>query len=160
MILPVYETPMDQIKILIQNCTLSSFWQIIFTKLLSNLQINFKFKFKSPHNSVAVSKWGGKKELKFNDILQTLLCLYIYATFVTCDKIDIFTDGFWAFITETFYNSFHHWSCGCKPCFILFSIIWATAHPSFLIITLIHVTITTDHVLHTSKPLLWLKLNL
>ena len=84
---------------------------------------------------------------------------YIYY-FCTCDKILIFTNGLQVFIVDTFCYSFWWQSHGHG--FHLLFITWkgVTAHPSFLIVTLIHLLAIATLVPLTSKPLLWLGLGL
>ena len=84
---------------------------------------------------------------------------YIYYL-CTCDKILIFTNGLQVFLVDTFCYSFQWRSHGYEFCLSFYNSKGATAHPSFLIVTLIGLLTIAALVPLTSKPLLWLGLGL
>ena len=104
---------------------------------------------------------GGEEERIQNRYIFTNMPAPIYVHYShTCDRILDFTNRLQVFIADTFYCSFQWQSHGYG--FHLCSITQkrVTAHPSFLIITLICLPTIADLVPHTSKPLLWLGLGL
>ena len=83
-------------------------------------------------------------------------CAYIHY-FCTCDKILIFTNGLW--VSHSIVHSDGD-PMVTSSAFHSITQKGVTAHPSFLIITLIHLPTIASLVPLASRPLLWLGLGL
>ena len=98
---------------------------------------------------------GGRKNPKSRHFYKHAHAYIHY--FCTCDKILIFTNRFQVFIVVICSNG-DPMVTGSTFCSITQK--GVTAHPSFLIVTLIHLLTIAALVLCTSKSLLWLGLGL